>query len=909
NSCEGQIATQEITVFPRPVPQFGPMQNYYCSGDTVSFSNISFGGPMSSWFWDYGNGMTSTDSIPLEIIYFTDTIPSTYTVSLTATNDCGTETFTYEIVINPTDVFAFFNVNPISGCVGEEICLTNLSTLGANVLWDLGDGNTNTQNDICHTYSSAGTYTITLKAFGCGFDSITFDVTILPIPDAIFSNNSIVCPGGPLSFSNTSDNAVSFLWDFGDGNTSTLNNPTHTFVASGNYTVKLFATSNEGCVDSTFSSVTVLIPPVANFTVSTDSVCVGDFISFNSTSTPNPLTCLWSFGDGETSNDCNPTHSYDSVGNYIVTLIVTDNNDCGDTTQQLINVAIVPTPMFSFSQDGECSPVKIVFDNQTTNGESYEWSFGDGNTSTDETPTHTYLSGGDFPIQLIAINGVCSASTSQNILINQTPDAEIIAPLTQAGCVEFEAPFSSLPSGVNYTYKWDFGDGTFSFEAAPTHTFSSSGTFQVMLIAEDEPCVDTAFTEMIAFEPVETSVSTIDNPCYGDTIGKIDITVTNGTSDFQYQWAGGGVDSTNCDLSAGIYTITITDDNGCTWTEGIEIFQPENPISIDVVDEKIVTCYGGNDGSISIAADGGTPSYTYLWETGNITTDINNVPTGNYPITITDLNGCTLEESVVINQNDSISYKVIVDNISCFGAGDGQISFDSLSGGIPEYFITVPQLDSAQGTAFNGLLEGPYSVILTDAVGCVQTFTTTISEPPEVWIEVEQDTFEIILGETVAIESNHNVANPIFVWTPSRGLNCSGCEDPFARPFVTTTYEVLMTDENGCFALDTVFVDVEDIREIAIPNIFTPNNDGENDVFTLLGNNPAVTQVTEFRVFDRYGGILFKANDFELNDTTFGWDGKFRGIDAQVGTYIYTAKIEYIDGRIIDWSGSLMLIR
>ena len=269
--------------------------------------------------------MTSTDSIPLDIIYFTDTIPTIYTITLTATNDCGTETFIYDLEINPTDVKAFFNIDPIVGCVGVPVCLTNLSTLGTDVLWDFGDGNTSTVTNLCHTYQQAGTYTIKLKAFGCGFDSIQTQVVIHPMPSANFSNNTIACPGDPVTFANNSTLATNFLWDFGDGTTSTLNNPNHVYTSSGNFIVKLIATTLEGCADSSISNITILVPPSANFTFATDSICVDDNIVFTNNSTPTPFTCLWDFGDGNFSSDCNPSHSYTLDGTYLVTLIITNS--------------------------------------------------------------------------------------------------------------------------------------------------------------------------------------------------------------------------------------------------------------------------------------------------------------------------------------------------------------------------------------------------------------------------------------------------------------------------------------------------------------------------------------------------------------------------------------------------------
>ena len=906
NSCAGEEVIEVITVFPRPVPRFGPMQNHYCSGDTVTFSNVSFGGPMTSWLWDYGNGTTSTDSIPLEIIYFTDTIPSNYTVSLTATNDCGTETFTYDLVINPTDVKAFFNIDPIEGCVGVPVCLTNLSTLGAAVLWDFGDGNTSTQFNLCHTYQQAGNYTITLKAYGCGFDSIQFEVVIHPMPDAGFSNNTITCPGDTLSFTNSSNLADDFLWDFGDGSTSMLNNPTHVYNISGNYVVKLYATSTEGCVDSTTSNITVLIPPTANFTTSTDSICENQNIVFTSISNPNPLTCFWDFGDGSFSNDCIANHSFDTTGNYMVTLIVTDTNGCRDTTQQLINVAAVPSPAFDYSPNQDCSPVIIAFINQTILGESYVWDFGDGSTSMATTPTHTYSNGGNFTIQLTANNGVCSATTSQIISINPTPNAEIIAPLGQVGCAEFNAAFTASPMGNNYNYKWDFGDGSFSFDANPLHPFNTAGIFEVVLMVEDDSCADTTSLQIEVFEPVEADIITVDNLCFGDAMGNIDLVITNGTANYQFDWSNGVDTEDNPSLPAGNYSFTITDNNQCTLSETVEITQPDAPLSIHVLQEKIVTCYGGSDGALTIEAEGGTPDYTYLWEMGNTSTSIENVPAGEYNITITDANNCVGEEILAVNQNDSISYNAMVSNISCFGFEDGQINLDSFSGGVAPYFAT---LDTLSGTGFNNLAPNNYVVIISDGVGCTQIFNTNILEPLQIFIELDEDSVLIQLGETFEITSDYNVANPTFTWTPAKWLDCPTCDKPVASPWDDITYAVLMVDENGCFDLDSIFIEVNDERGIAIPNIFSPNNDGENDIFKLRGKNPAVVEVTAFRIFDRHGGIMYEARNFPLNDPSFGWDGKYKGTDVQAGNYIYTALIKYVDGKEVEWKGSIMLIR
>ncbi|MEM6965308.1 MAG: PKD domain-containing protein [Bacteroidota bacterium] len=909
NSCQGEEVTETITVFPRPVPIFGPMQNSYCSGDTVTFANVSFGGPMTSWLWDYGNGVTSTDSIPLQMIYFTDTIPTVYTISLTATNDCGTETFTYDLTVNPTDVTAFFNIDPVEGCVGVPVCLTNLSTLGAAVLWEFGDGNTSTQFNPCHTYSNSGNYTITLKAFGCGFDSIQFEVIVHPMPTASFNNNTIACPGEAIIFTNNSALAQNFLWDFGDGDTSTLNNPSHVYMTSGTYEVKLLATSTEGCADSSFATVTILVPPTASFITSTDSVCVGQNITFTSTSTPDPLTCFWDFGDGNFSNDCFSTHSYNNSGSYIVTLIVTDASNCSNTAQQLVNVAPNPIADFDFIKNGDCTPVEVVFQNQSLLGESYIWDFGDGTTSTATEPTHIYTSGGNYTITLTTTSGVCSNTTTKEIEIFQKPDIQIVTPLGQSGCAAFDAAFAVSPATNNFEMSWDFGDGSFSFDESPSHQFDFPSIYEVTVIVADTLenfCADTASIVVEVFEPVEGGVTTVDNLCFGDSEGSIDLSITNGTPNYEYDWSNGEDTSFIVNLPAGDYTFTVTDDNGCTWSETVNVLQPDAPISIEIIEEEIVTCYGGSDGAITINALGGTAGYEYLWEMGNTSTSIENVEAGDYNITITDANNCTLEEIVTIQQNDSISYDANISNISCFGFGDGQISLDNISGGVAPYFV---ELDTLEGTGFNGLEEGSYTLMISDANGCEQSLTANIVEPAQTWIELADDTVSLFLGESHPIISTYNVSNPIFRWTPTQWLDCVDCEDPIAQPFNDVTYAVTMTDENGCEASDTILFLVTIERGIAIPNIFTPNADGQNDVFTLLSNNPAVTEILDFKIFDRYGGILFSAQNFMPNDPLFGWDGRFKGRLVQNGHYVYQAIVQYIDGEILTKKGSVMLSR
>ncbi len=362
---------------------------------------------------------------------------------------------------------------------------------------------------------------------------------------------------------------------------------------------------------------------------------------------------------------------------------------------------------------------------------------------------------------------------------------------------------------------------------------------------------------------------------------------------------------------SGNYQLTITDVNGCIKQDTFEIIQPIAPLAIDVVNEELVSCYGGADGSLNISASGGTPLYSYLWETGDTDQTIDNLPAKDYLVTITDQHNCILIDTVYLHQNDSISFDLTTLNSTCFAYDDGQIALENISGGVPDYQVISPEIDSTHRTFFDFLSPGNYSVVISDALGCSTSFVTTTTEPSPIWVDIRNpsDSLSVILGTPVDLTTEYNITNPIFIWNPVTGLDCFDCDAPIALPLNSSWYTVEMQDENGCFATDSIWIEVQKERDIAIPNSFTPNFDNHNDIFTLLGNNPAIRQVAVFQVFDRWGGMLFEAKDFQLNDSTYGWDGTANGAKVEAGTYVYYAQVDYVDNEVIEWNGSVLLIR
>jgi PKD repeat protein len=494
NLCATVEAVDTITVYPLPQVNFGTNVDTGCTPLSIQFANLTMGNP-ENFFWDLGNGITSTDSIPPSQIYYTDTVPTTYPVTLIATNFCGTDTLTQEVTVNPVDVEAFFNVPTTTGCQPLTLPFTSFATPGAFVEWDFGDGNTAANPNPVHTFTEAGTFEVVQYVTnGCGYDSATVNITVLPAPDLSFEHAPFVCLGDTIQFSNTSlDPLAGTVWDFGDGDSSVLNNPLHTYEQEGTYTVQLTGISSQnGCPATVSSDVLVVGLPTADFSAPSFDGCTPFTITFANNSSGGDFY-TWDFGDGNTSTDEMPTHTYLQENTYTVSLIVTDDFGCSSDTA-VLNVTSHPVPVAGFSYDADqtCGvPVTINFENLSQGAQGYEWSFGQGATSTLVNPAQVYVDTGQFVVQLIASNQFgCQDTSEQTLRTLPAPTADFDwDPLL--GCNPQRVQLfnnSQLANG----FTWFFTDGGSAGDTATAYVFQEAGNYGITLIADyDGLCFDT----------------------------------------------------------------------------------------------------------------------------------------------------------------------------------------------------------------------------------------------------------------------------------------------------------------------------------------------------------------------------------------------------------------------------------
>jgi len=357
--CGTNAFTSSVFVKAQPIAVFSPDKTVGCSPMKVTFSNTSPGGT-NTYYYDFGDGvfLTRTDKLPVEHVYVTGSVKN-YTVKMRAENECGSQESSYTIQVSPNTVLPELVVNSTekSGCAPFLVNFNNNSK-GANLFkYDFGDGGSRVTRSapeiVQYTFKNPGVYTVVLTASnGCSDTTTTETITVLEQPLISFkADKTVGCPGLEVKFSNMTTGGLSYLWDFGDGTTSTEFEPTHVYDgALSSYAVTLTATNSLNCPNTLTQSdyIQITAPPIAQFSVDPGiEISIPSYtFSFIDESTNNPAQWLWDFGDGITSTDKNPKHTYPDTGLYKVTLKVINQSGC--FTSSFKNVRITGVPGYLF---------------------------------------------------------------------------------------------------------------------------------------------------------------------------------------------------------------------------------------------------------------------------------------------------------------------------------------------------------------------------------------------------------------------------------------------------------------------------------------------------------------------------------------------------------------------------------
>ncbi len=497
NECGTDTWLDTLWVRAFPVADFGFTVDTGCSPLQIEFNNISLGSP-GSFLWDFGNGTTSTDSLPEPQIYEAIDTFTSFPVSLIYTNLCGSDTLLQEVVVEPEEITAFFNLSNTQGCAPFEVQLENVASPGTQVQWDFGDGNLSAQENPSHIFAQAGTYTITQTVHNsCTEDSISLQINVLPSPELSFESSPNLCDGQQVQFTNTSTEVSGVVWNFGDGNQSEISNPQHTYDEPGNYTIHLQGIAPSGCENEITADIEIIPAPSPSFALDTFNGCAPLDIQITNQSEGGQYY-LWQFGDGNSSVASSPSHTYLEDGHYEITLTVTNDIGC-ESLISLGNIFAFPVPVAQFEIDKEqaCGlPQIVTFTNNSIAADGFHWRIGDLLESNLVSPAQTFYEPGTTNIQLTASNQYGCEDVAENTLeLYETPVAEFSLD-TLEGCQDLRAQFQNFSTGQ--VFLWDFGDGTTSTEVSPVHVYTEAGMYNVTLIsAFGEVCYDTLELESL----------------------------------------------------------------------------------------------------------------------------------------------------------------------------------------------------------------------------------------------------------------------------------------------------------------------------------------------------------------------------------------------------------------------------
>ncbi len=930
--CDTVIKTIDIRVKSKPRSLFTPSRTYGCSPMTVTFTNTSLGENMS-FVWEFGDGATLTTNSngPVQHTYHTG-VQDTFTVRLITSNLCGIDSASYAIVVAPRSLNLNFavNGNEKTGCSPHTVRFINNSTGATNFRWDFGDGNirntTNNVDTIIHTYVTNGVFTVRVQAANGCTDTTGFEtISVFAKPVVNFSVAPLpACLGDTLHFVNQTDTATGLFWNFDDGITSQLTNPTHAYITPGTYNVKLVAfrqyAPGTACSDSITYPVTILASQPGSFTASdTASTCAPFTVTFTNNNIPSALT-TWNFGNGAVDTGDVVTYTFTTNGTFTVTMNAVSPGGCRYQAQRTIVVS-APTGTFTYDDGFICGEVPVRFEVAGFNIDSIRWNFGDGVilTTTNHVVYHTYMQSGSYvpSVQLIAGTS-CSVNIPglDTIKIDNTNAGFRSVQNRQCGFTTVSFTDTSRAYFGIQQWQWSFGDGNTSAQQHPIHNYQSTGTYNVRLvIITPGGCRDT-ITQSVYVKVNDIPVTSIQSNSTGCQNELMNFSAIVNAVDpvTSYNWnMGNGFNANTSGVqiaygAAGNYTVQLIvgTSESCFDTATAPIVIYPAPNTYAGVDVGI--CVGQ---STPLNASGAN---AYLWSptTGlNCFTCPNPVANPSlstqYVVTGTNNFGCTKRDTIVVTvaQPFNISHSsntniCIGDSVRLIASGAHRFEWFPATG--------LDNPNSATPLA-RPTVTTTYRVIGFDNHGCfTDTGFVTIGVGGYPIVNAGQDRI-LATGSTVTFNPTAtNGPITLWQWSPATDLSCSVCPQPIATAKKDICYQVTATNAFGCSGSDSVCIRVFcESAQVFIPNAFTPDGDGRNDILMVRGTG--INQVKSFRIFNRWGQVVFERAHFAPNDPQFGWNGLTKGVAAPPDVYVYTCEVICENDATYTYKGNVAIIK
>lgn len=933
--ADSVTVTNAVSTGTKATVDFITSKSQSCVDSTVSFTNLSV--PLGNSSWDFGDLGTSALANPTHAYK----APGTYTVKLTTTNNGCPNSITKPVtVLPPVAAFTYK-----TDCVTKlNVAFTNQSTLDAaqpvSYLWQFGDpsNSTSTAANPNFSYPAPGNYTVKLTVSnGTCSNTITQTVSLnFTTADFTISPKDTICRHTQVRLLATSyiyPTIDLFAWQYITGpfvgGTPAI---TYIFDNPGTFPVALAIRDKSGCVDTVRRYITVT-GPTAGFTASTTSTCRNSPITFTDASTPAATIVRWTldYGDGTVQSYTAPpfTHQYKDTGNYVVLLTIEDKQGCKD--QAKLNIRITkPVVNFAAAKTLSCPGSDLQF-TDSTKGVSpftYQWRFGDGGTSTLQNPTHAYPrkdTSYSVTLRVQDSSGCADSLTRISYIQVKTPTSAFTMRDSVSICPPLASKFYF--QGKNYeSFEWNFGDSSTSSLDSPTHFFGTYGAYVVKLyVTGFGGCVDSSQRTVNVYNPYATSLQY--SPLSSCNSLLVDFTIAPPPNvKYTFYFGDGTADTARKTTFQHFYGspnfyqpyIFLTDNSGCE--AGVAgpnvikvigadpLFSPDRKSFCDSGTVYFTNYTIGND-----------PVTAWKWDfgDGNASSDKDPIHTytgpGRYVVSLTvnTQNGCTKSTQDTIRVYGTPLPAIASDSIVCINSNlllearltpsDTATTFTWNFGNGTSSTVANPTVKYEK--------EGRYTVSLEakNPLGCKTTVTKQVAVTPLPVITVRENPF-IPLGGSVALPVTYSPNIALYNWTPPTSLSCTNCAVPVASPPRTTTYKVNVTDSNGCVNAQEITVKVAcNQNNYFVPNLFTPNGDGNNDMFYPRGTG--IYLIQSLRVFNRWGEMVFEKRNFAANSAASGWDGTYRGKPAPADAYVYILEFICGNGIVVPYKGNVTLVR
>ena len=915
---DGAATTSELEIL---VDNVAPTINIDSSitgneGEAIAFNPIIAdpGNDTLTVTLDFGDNSepiaVNSEELPVTHTY---TDNGNYTATLTVTDEDGAATNqTIDVTINNTAPVITSVTGDTEINEGEVATFNAIASDSGNdtltYTWDFGDGTSqlsvnSNQLPVTHTYADDGDYTVTLTVTDEEGESVssTLDVTVNNTAPAIaeITGETNISEGTEVTYtaiaSDRGNDTLTYSWDFGDGNTASGQDVTHTFADNGNYTITLTVTDDDNASSTQTLDVTVNnVAPTIDEIIGETNILEGIEVSYTaiaSDSGNDTLTYTWDFGDGSESIEGeNVAHTFIDNGNYTVTLTVSDDDGAATTSTLDVTVNnVAPTILEIIGstevEEGESINYSATATDSRNDTLTYSWDFGDGSEIQQGADvTHTFTDNGNYTVALTVTDddGAATTSTLSVVVNNVAPViTEIIGDTEVSEGEEINYLAIASDGGDDtLTYTWDFGDGSESIEGENvTHTFTDNGNYTITLTVTDDDGAATSSTLDVTVNnvaPIITEITGDTEVNEGQEVTYSAIAGDDGDDTLNYSWNFGdgsevveGIDVTHTFTDNGNYTVTLTvsDDDGAVTTKTKEIIVSNlAPVITEIIGETSVL--EGEEISYSaIASDSGNDTLTYSWDFGDgseiqegadVThTFANN---GNYTIalTVTDDDGAATTSTIDVTVNNVAP--TITEILGNTEVNEGEeatysaIASDAGNDTLTYSWNFGDGSESVEGESVSHVFtdNGEYTITLTvtdsDGAATSSTIDVTVNNLAPVITEIVGDT-NINEGQEVsysAIASEPGNDTLTYSWDFGDGVTAIG--ESVTHTFTDNgsyTITLSVRDDDGATATQTLDVLVSNVAPIIDEIIGSTNvNEGQEVTYSAIASEPGNDTLT-----------------------------------------------------------------